>query len=76
MSYKTKVRCIVMIIEGANLAAVLIKHVTSISIVKSIVDISLLVAGIVVVVCTVYNQRFSLFQSESSVSQSECYRAT
>jgi hypothetical protein len=27
MSYKTKIRFVVMIIEGANLAAVLIKHV-------------------------------------------------
>jgi len=65
-----------MIIEGANLAAVLIKHVACISTVKSIVDNSLLVAGIVIVQCTVYNQRVSLFQSESSVIQAECYRAT
>ena len=74
--YKTKVGFIVMIMEGTNLAAVLIKHVACISIVKSIVDISLLVAGNVVVVRTVYNQHGSLFQSESSVNQAECYRAT
>ena len=53
-------------IIGANMAAVLFKHVACISVVKSIVDISLLVAGIVAVVCTVYNQHVSLFQSESS----------
>jgi hypothetical protein len=76
MSYKTKVRFIVMIIEGANCAAVLIKRVAYISIVKSIVDISLLVAGIVLVACSVYNKRVSLFQSERSVSQVECYKAT
>ena len=69
MSYKTKVRFIVMIIEGANWAAVLIKHLACMSIVKSIVDISLLVSGIVLVACTVYNQRFFLFESESSVCQ-------
>ena len=51
-------------------------RVASISIVKGIVDVSLLVAGIVVVVCTVYNQRVSLFHGQRSVSQAECYRAT
>jgi len=54
-----KRRFIVLIIDGANLAAVLIKHVACLSIVKNIVDISLLVEGIVLV-CTVYNRRVSL----------------
>ena len=57
------------------MAAVLIKHVACMSIVKTTVDISLLVAGIVLVI-TVYNLRVSLFRSQRSVSQAECYTAT